>query len=132
MISTGVINAILKVASNDSKDRIIKMVIDHIYGGMSYNEDKVNHILEMLVDESSIKVKENINIDYIKEHLNLFIYNHEKYNIKDIEIECIDNIDAVVRIKYKYLEKINEDREDISYIQAAINISYIDYPDILL
>ena len=98
---------------------------------MNYNDDKCNHILEMLVDKSSIKTNESVNLGYIQEHPNLIMWKHEEYNIKDIELIGVDNINCIVMIKYKYLEKINEDRADVDYQDNRANISYIDNPDIL-
>lgn len=131
MLNNAVIDAILKTATNESKNSVIKMFISYIHQGMNYNDDKCNHILEMLVDNYSIKTIEDVNFDYIKEHPELIMWKYEDYNIKDVEIERVDNIDCVVIVKYKFLEKINEDRVDVDYQNNRTNINYIDNPDIL-
>ena len=131
MLNKAVIDAVLRIATPESKDNIIKMFINYIHDGMNYNDDKCNHILEMLVDKSSIKTNESVNLGYIQEHPNLIMWKHEEYNIKDIELIGVDNINCIVMIKYKYLEKINEDRADVDYQDNRANISYIDNPDIL-
>lgn len=96
-----------------------------------YNDQKANHILEMLVDNSSVVCVNDVNLVYIKANPRIIICEHEKYNINDIEVLDIDNIDCTVKLSFKYLEKINEDRDDVSYTECIINISYIDNPDIL-
>jgi hypothetical protein len=59
------------------------------------------------------------------------MYNHENYNIKDIKIIDVDNIDCVVKVNFNYMEKINEDRCDVSYQSSYTTINFIDNPDIL-
>ena len=59
------------------------------------------------------------------------MYQIDKYNIKNIRVDSIDNIDCTVRVKFEYLEKINEDRDDVSYANTYSEISFNDYPEIL-
>lgn len=131
MFSESLINALLKTATVETKDSIIKMVIKNINKNFPYNDNKVNHFVEMLVDKSAIKKVEYVNLDYIKDNLDIVKYKHEEFNIKDIEVDSIDNIDCEVIIKYKAIEKINEDRADISYTDYTTSISYLDYPKVL-
>lgn len=105
MFSESLINALLKSATVEAKDNLIKMVIKNINRNYSYNYNKVNHFVEMLVDKSAIKNIEDVNLDYIKNNLDLIKYKHEEFNIKDIEIDSVDNIDCEVIIKYKAIEK---------------------------
>ena len=131
MINKTIIDVVLKAADEKSKIAVIKELLNHISLNYDYNDNKAGHILEMLVDASTIVKIEDINLDYINEHLNLLIYNHDKYNIRNIKIDSIDNIDCTVRVVYEYLEKINEDRDDVSYTSNYNSISFIDNPDIL-
>lgn len=131
MFSESLINALLKTATVDTKDSIIKMVIKNINKNFPYNDNKVNHFVEMLVDKSAIKDVKDVNLDYIKDNLDIIKYKHEEFNIKDIEVDSIDNIDCEVIIKYKAIEKINEDREDISYTDYKTSICYLDFPKVL-
>jgi len=131
MISEKVINAILKSSSVENKDLVIKMFLDYISQGYNYNDDKCNHILEMLVDKPTVKTEKDVNLSYIENNLKLLLYNSEDYYIKNIEIERVDNIDCVVVVKFKYLKKIDEDRADITYSDIRSNISFIDYPQVL-
>ena len=131
MINKTIIDAILKVSTPESKNDIIKMFIEHIHQGMSYNDDKVNNILAMLVDKSMIKTKEDINFDYIKEHFDKWLWRSEDYNIRNVKFYSVDNIDCIVSIRYEYIEKLNEDNENISWKESTINISWIDYPEVL-
>ena len=131
MFSESLINALLKTATVEAKDNLIKMVIKNINKNFPYNDNRVNHFIEMLVDKSAIKNIEDVNLEYIKNNLNIVRYKHEEFNIKDIEIDSVDNIDCEVIIKYKAIEKINEDRVDIDWDDCTSNISYIDYPKVL-
>lgn len=132
MINKNIIKALLKAATAESKNVIINELLNHISLGYDYNDNKAGHILEMLCDSSSVITKKDISIEYIKNNLNLIIYNNEKYNIKNICIIDVDNIDCVVKVGYEYLEKINEDRGDVSYCNGQTNISFIDNPDMLI
>ena len=131
MFSESLINALLKTATVEAKDNLIKMVIKNINKNYPYNDNKVNHFVEMLVDKSAIKNTKDVNLEYIRNNLNLVKYKHEEFNIKDIEIDSVDNIDCEVIIKYKAIEKINEDRADISYTDYTTSICYLDYPKVL-
>lgn len=131
MISESIINTILKSPYAVNKDNVIKELIKHFYITYDYNDNCKSHILEMLVDEKAIITKDNVDVCYVEENINKFIYNSEKYNIKDITVKEIDNIDCVIRFNYKYIEKINEDRNDITYTDDVVSISYIDFPQVL-
>jgi hypothetical protein len=131
MFSESLINALLKTATVEAKDNLIKLVIKNINKNFPYNDNKVNHFVEMLVDKSAIKTVKDVNLEYIKSNLNLVKYNHEKFNIADIEVDSVDNIDCEVIIKYKAIEKVNEDRADISYTDYTTGISYLDFPKVL-
>ena len=131
MFSESLINALLKTATVEAKDNLIKMVIKNINKNFPYNDNKVNHFVEMLVDKSAIKNVGDVNLDYIKNNLDIVKYKHEEFNIKDIEVDSVDNIDCEVIIKYKAIEKINEDRADMTYTDYTVSISYLDFPKVL-
>lgn len=131
MINKSITNVVLKAAGEVSKIEVIKELLNHISLNYDYNDNKAGHILEMLVDPSAIVKIEDINLNYINEHLNLLLYKHNEYNIRNIKVESIDNIDCTVKVSYEYLEKINEDRDDVSYTNGYSSISFIDNSDIL-
>lgn len=131
MINKGIIKAVLKSATTESKNLVIDELLNHISLTYDYNDNKAGHILEMLCDSNGIITRNNVNLDYINKHLNLVMYNHEKYNIRNIKVDNIDNIDCVIKISYEYIEKINEDRDDVTYTSSYTNIDFIDNPDIL-
>ena len=99
MINKSVIKAVLSAANKESKDLIINELLNHISLSYDYNDNKAGHILEMLVDPKAVISAKDINLDYINEHLNLIMYNHDKYNIKNIKVEGVDNIDGTVKFE---------------------------------
>lgn len=131
MINKNIIKAILKSSNNDNKEAVLNELLNHISLNYDYNNNKAGHILEMLCDSKAIIKITDVNVDYISNNINLFMYESEKYNTKNIKVESVDNIDCVVNITYDYIEKINEDRDDISYQSSYTNINFIDNPDIL-
>lgn len=131
MISKAIINAVLKSATKENKDKVLNELLNHISMSYDYNDIRASHILEMLVDSNLIITCEDINIDYINKNLNLLMHEHEKYNIKNIKADSVDNIDCNVKVTYEYLEKINEDRDDINYASSYSNIDFVNNPDIL-
>lgn len=131
MINKSIINAVLNSSTKESKDKVLNELLNHISLSYDYNDNKAGHILEMLVDPKAVISFKDINLDYINKNLNLVMYNHDKYNIKNIKVAGIDNIDCTAKIEYEYLEKVNEDRGDVSYTNSYVNISFIDNPDIL-
>ena len=131
MINKKLIKALLNSATQERKTIIIEELLNHISMNYDYNDQKAGHILEMLVDNSSVVRMDDVNLDYIKNNPKLLMYEYEKYNITDIKVSDIDNIDCIVIMSFKYLEKINEDRADITYTETTTHISYIDFPQIL-
>ena len=131
MISKLVLKAVLNQASKDNKDTVLALFLDNLSNNYSYNDTKVNHVLDMLLTDMAIIEEKDIDIDYIKENLGKFIYRYDSYNIKDIKIEAIDNINYAVRISYKYIEKINEDRDDVTYKDTFVNIDIDSFPKVL-
>ena len=131
MISKNIVNCVLNSADVESKNFVIRMLLNYIAN--QYDGDKkVQHILDLILDGKQFIEAEHINIDYIKNNLNLLMWKADEYNIKDIELVGVDNVDCVVIVAYKYLEKINEDRDDVTYTDSKANISFVDYPDIIL
>lgn len=131
MVSESIIKAILKQAKSDDKDLVLMLFINKLADGYSYNDNKVNHILELLVNPRSFVELEHINLKCINDIITKYIYQAEKYNISDVTITGIDNIDCVVNVSYKYVEIINEDRGDITPSTGNVSISFIDYPQVL-
>lgn len=131
MISKNIVNCVLNSADVESKNFVIRMLLNYIAN--QYDGDKkIQHILDLMLDNEQFIEAEHINIDYIKNNLNLLMWKADEYNIKDIELVGVDNVDCVVIVAYKYLEKINEDRDDVTYTDSKANISFVDYPDIIL
>ena len=131
MISKNIVNCVLNSADVESKNFVIRMLLNYIAN--QYDGDKkIQHILDLMLDSEQFIEAEHINIDYIKNNLNLLMWKADEYNIKDIELVGVDNVDCVVIVAYKYLDKINEDRDDVTYTDSKANISFVDYPDIIL
>ena len=131
MISKNIVNCVLDSANVESKNFVIRMLLSYLAN--QYDGDKkIQHILDLMLDSEQFIEAEHINIDYIKNNLNLLMWKADEYNIKDIELVGVDNVDCVVIVAYKYLEKINEDRDDVTYTDSKANISFVDYPDIIL
>lgn len=131
MINPKIFNAVLMAATKETKDNVLKALVEHIGRNYDYNDQKVGHIVDMLVDKNAVVTPEKVNIKWVQEHPDRLMYNHDKYNIKDISVDSIDNIDCNVRISFDYLEKINEDRGDVSYTHSYSDINFNDYPQIL-
>ena len=131
MINQKIVNIVLKSASHPAKDIVINEVFKHIGLEGDYHDKKAAHVLEILADPESRVLIKDVNLDYIKEHLNLISYNSDNYIIKDIKLLGVDNINGYIWIEYKYLEKINEDRGDIDFSITRTVISFIDNPEIL-
>ncbi len=130
MINYKIIDLVLKHAPVDNSNKIIKELLKHI-SNYDYNDNKKNHVLEMLVDSDSIITVDKVDVNYIIEHINTFMYNGDKDNYINIKVENVDNIDCFVNVSYEYIEKINEDRGDINWVKSAYNIYFIDNPEVL-
>lgn len=131
MINPKIFNAVLMAATKETKDLVLKALVHHIGNNYDYNDNKVGHIVDMLVDKNAFITPDKVNLKWIEAHPERLMYQIDKYNIKDISVESVDNIDCTIRVKYEYLEKINEDRDDVSYTTSHSDISFNDYPEIL-
>lgn len=131
MINPKIFNAVLIAATKETKDAVLKALVHHISNNYDYNDAKVGHIVEMLVDPKAVVTKDKVNLKWVENHQDRLMYQIDKYNIKNISVDSVDNIDCTVRINFEYLEKINEDRADVSYTKSHSNISFNDYPEIL-
>lgn len=131
MINKAIIKAVLNSATKESKDKVLSELLNHISMSYDYNDSKAGHILEMLCDSKSVISEKDINLDYINNNLHLLIYNPDKYNIKNIKIQNVDNIDGIVIFEYDYLEKVNENKDNAFYVNSCSNVNFIDHPDIL-
>ena len=131
MINPKIFNAVLMAATKETKDAVLKALVCHIGNHYDYNDNKIGHIVDMLVDKNAVITPEKVNLEWIENNPEHLMYNHEKYNIRNIAVDSIDNIDCTIRIKFKYLEKVNEDRGDVSYISSYSDINFFDHPEIL-
>ena len=131
MINPKIFNAVLMAATKETKDLVLRALVHHIGNNYDYNDNKVGHIVDMLVDKNAFITPEKINLKWIEAHPERLMYKIDKYNIKNISVDSIDNIDCTVRVKFEYLEKINEDRGDVSYTNNSTDINFNDYPEIL-
>ena len=131
MINPKIFNAVLMAATKETKDLVLKALVEHIGRNYDYNDQKVGHIVDMLVDKNAVITTEKVNLKWVENHQDMLIYQIDKYNIRNISVDSVDNIDCTVRINFEYLKKVKEDREDISYISSHSDISFTDYPEIL-
>lgn len=131
MINPKVFNAVLMASTKETKDNVLKALVEHIGRNYDYNDQKVGHIVDMLVDKNAFITLEQVNLKWVLNHQDRLMYQIEKYNIKNISVDSVDNIDCTVRINFEYLEKVNEDRGDVSYTRSHSDISFNDYPEIL-
>ena len=131
MINPKIFNAVLMASTKETKDNVLKALVEHIGRNYDYNDQKVGHIVDMLVDKNAVITPDKVNLKWVENHLDHLMYQHEKYNIKNISVDSVDNIDCTVRINFEYLEKVNEDRGDVSYTSSHSDVSFNDYPEIL-
>ena len=131
MINPKIFNAVLMAATKETKDLVLKALVEHIGRNYDYNDQKVGHIVDMLVDKNAIITPEKVNLKWVEKHKDMLMYEPDKYNIRNISIDSVDNIDCSIRIKFEYIEKVNEDKEDVSYISSKSDINFNYYPEIL-
>ena len=131
MINPKIFKAVLMASTKETKDNVLTALVEHIGRNYDYNDQKVGHIVDMLVDKNAIITPEKINLEWVGNHLDRLMYQSEKYNIRNIAVDSVDNIDCTVRVNFEYLEKVNEDREDVSYSNSYSCISFNDYPQLL-
>lgn len=131
MINPKIFNAVLMAATKETKDLVLKALVEHISNNYDYNDNKAGHIVDMLVDKNAVITPDKVNLKWVENHQNKLMYNIDKYNIRNISVDSVDNIDCTVRINFEYIKKVGEDKEDVSYISSHSDISFNDYPEIL-
>lgn len=131
MINPKIFNAVLMAATKETKDLVLKELLKHVDNNYDYNNNKAGHIIDILVDKNAVITPEKVNLKWVENHQDMLIYQIDKYNIRNISIDSVDNIDCTVRINFEYIEKVNEDKEDVSYTSSYSKINFNDYPEIL-
>lgn len=131
MINPKIFNAVLMAATKETKDLVLKALVEHIGNNYDYNDSKVGHIVDMLVDKNAVITPEKVNLKWVEKHKDMLMYEPNKYNIRNISVDSVDNIDCAVHIKFEYIEKVNENKEDVSYISSKSDINFNYYPEIL-
>lgn len=131
MINPKIFNAVLMAATKETKDLVLKELLKHVDNNYDYNNNKAGHIIDMLVDKNAVITPDKINLKWVENHQDMLMYQIDKYNIRNISVDSVDNIDCTVRINFEYIEKVNEDKEDVSYTPYRSDISFNDYPEIL-
>ena len=131
MINPKIFNAVLMAATKETKDLVLKELVEHIGRNYDYNDQKVGHIVDMLVDKNTVITPDKVNLKWVENHQDKLMYQIDKYNIRNISVDSVDNIDCTVYINFQYLEKGNEDKENVSYTSSYSTISFTDYPEIL-
>lgn len=131
MINPKIFNAVLMAATKETKDLVLKELLKHVDNNYDYNNNKAGHIIDMLIDKDAVITTEKVNLKWVENHQDMLIYQIDKYNIRNISVDSVDNIDCTVRINFEYIEKVNEDREDVSYTSSYSKINFNDYPEIL-
>lgn len=131
MINPKIFNAVLMAATKETKDLVLKALVEHIGNNYDYNDNKAGHIVDMLVDKNAVITPDKVNLKWVENHQDKLMYNIDKYNIRNISVDSVDNIDCTVRINFEYIKKVGEDKDDVSYISSHSDISFNDYPEIL-
>lgn len=131
MINPKIFNAVLMAATKETKDLVLKALVEHIGNNYDYNDNKAGHIVDMLVDKNAIITPDKVNLKWIEEHPEYLLYKNDNYDIKNISIDSIDNIECTVRVKFEYTEKTDKDNDNISYTPYRSDISFNNYPEIL-
>lgn len=131
MINPKIFKAVLMAATSQTKDNVLQALVEHIGRNYDYNDQKVGHIVDMLVDKNATITPGHINLEWIGNNLDFLMYQSKKYNIRKISVDSVDNIDCTVRVNFEYLEKVNEDRGDVSYVPTHSDVSFVDHPEIL-
>lgn len=131
MINPKILNAVLMAATKETKDLVLKALVEHVGNNYDYNDNKAGHIVDMLVDKNAVVTPDKVNLKWVENNQGKLMYNIDKYNIRNISVDSVDNIDCTVRINFEYIKKVGEDKNDISYISSHSDISFNDYPEIL-
>ena len=131
MINTAIIEAVIKQSNPENKDAMLNAFIVNFVNTYKYNDDNVNHCLEILLGKTNPIDTNDIDMDYVKKNINKYIYKSEHYIIKDVELKSVDNIEGIICVDYKAKEDIDKDDDNISFNRCSINISFIDYPQVL-
>ena len=83
MINPKIFKAVLMAATKETKDAVLQALVEHIGRNYDYNDQKVGHIVDMLVDKNAVVTPDKINIEWIGNHLDRLMYQQDKYNIRN-------------------------------------------------
>ena len=64
MINPKIFKAVLMAATKETKDLVLKELVKNIGRNYDYNDQKVGHIVDMLVDKDAVITPEKVNIKW--------------------------------------------------------------------
>lgn len=92
-----------------------------------YSNNKLEYVLSILINPESAITEKDIDMEYIQNNIDQFLYNGNDYNFSEISIKEINNVKCSITIEYKYVKKESTEAP----ITAEITISFIDYKEVI-
>ena len=86
MINPKIFNAVLMAATKETKDLVLKELLKHVGNNYDYNDSKVSHIVDMLVDKNAVVTPDKVNLEWVENHQDMLMYKIDKYNIRNISV----------------------------------------------
>jgi len=129
MINEDIKKFIINTSNASNKNLVLNELLNHI-SIYDRNDNRAAHVLAMLVERKAIVSKLDVNLDYIDDNLDILIDNSDKYSIRNIKINYIDNINCIIKISFEYA-KIVEDIDNMFYSSTYTIVNFIEHPDIL-
>ena len=115
MINDKLIDVFLQCAEQKDLIKAIKEIFNHFKFENEYKyEELVNNTINIIGDDKLITI-EDIDINLIKNNIEIVTYRSEEVDKDSIEISDIDNIDKTVKIIYKNKGNDYKDNDILNY-----------------
>ena len=69
MINQKIFNAVLMAATKETKENVLKELVKNIGRNYDYNDQKVGHIVDMLLDKDAVITPEKVNLKWVEKAL---------------------------------------------------------------
>lgn len=123
MISKNLINIIINNADKKNLGVLVAELINHFDVTYDPYDRKTNNVLEIISGTKPIR-KSDISIDNIIANKDKIFYNTKVID-NTISIQCVDNIEGIIRVTYQY------ETENGEIYSSSIGIDIFEYPVVL-
>ena len=125
MLSKEILRHIVTNTDIQNKDDLLTEFLFNL--NEKYSNNKLEYVLSILINPNNAITKDDIDMEYIQNNMDKFIFNNNFYKCSKISLKEINNIKCSITIEYKFIIK----GEDKTLKTEETTISFVDYKEVI-